>query len=537
MKGKFKLSSFFLGLALIFSVFMPAINVFAERPSSIPAEYNEVEIFKEGGSDCDIVSVSEANGADSITINFEHGNVITISRFDSTPLYSYTDTSGEHPRYFIYGGTGDVDIRATATEGYDPFFWINGSGQDVNHCRTSLSISNIIGSFVLQNNSNPGGNEDPQQGFDGNVYFAWLDGNNNVCYHKFSNFTGRKEDGSYDINYVGANDLTDESGNGVNYTFGQEPANWVLASDMEEGGAVKENLTKEYVFGNGQYDMGVQLDPCGAKNGAHSICTNGDRNFRATIYEEGYQAIKFDTSEDSVDFFPNFWDQTFYSSTVDVSGTTPENPAVFETYLLNGGIFFSAGEHSSAITSVKALGVDEGALNIDNQDEQWAIWFMSNYYDHVVFEVTAEGGAKYYIRIARVTFNISDNFAPGQENKKVIASFYYPNGAGWSMSYESFDVIATKVKKDGSRETSIVQAIDMIDPLTGEMVTRDSDGGKNLRMSFYSVDIDDGVAGVYFTVVNKGALDGGKEFYDGTFSGSGKGIFYNLSDRQMKYDV
>ena len=77
----------------------------------------------------------------------------------------------------------------------------------------------------------------------------------------------------------------------------------------------------------------------------------------------------------------------------------------------------------------------------------------------------------------------------------------------------------------------------MVDPLTGEMVTRDSDGGKNLRMSFYSVDINDNVAGVYFTVVYKGALDGGKEFYNGTFSGSGKGIYYDLSDRRMKYDV
>lgn len=526
MKGKFKLSSFFLGLALIFNMLMPISGVFAERPTDT-STYGDIEI---GG---DVSGISDVSNGNLVTVDFANDNAVTVS---GTGLYSEKNNG----RFFVYA-SGEITVTAVPAEGYTANLMDNGNLLNLtskNYTLTSNDHLRVDGVFTNQNNGGQGGNENPQQqAFDGNVYFAWLDGNDNVCYHKFSNFTGRKEDGSYDINYVSADDLTDESGNGVNYTFGQNPANWVLASDMEEGGAVKENLTKEYVFGNGQDDMGVQLNPCGAKNGAHSICTNGDRNFRATIYEEGYQAIKFDTSEDSVDFFPNFWDQTFYSSTVDVSGTTPENPAVFETYLLNGGIFFSAGEHSSAITSVKALGVDEGALDVYNQDEQWAIWFSSNYYDHVVFEVTAEGGAKYYIRIARVTFNISDNFAPGQENKKVIASFYYPNGAGWSMSYESFDVIATKVKKDGSRETSIVQAIDMIDPLTGEMVTRDSDGGKNLRMSFYSVDIDDGVAGVYFTVVNKGALDGGKEFYDGTFSGSGKGIFYDLSDRQMKYDV
>lgn len=525
MKGKFKLSSFFLGLALIFNVFMPISNVFADRPQDT-STYGDIEI---GG---DATGISNVSNGNLVTVNFTDGNVVTVA---GTGLYSENNNG----RYYIYSN-GEITVTAVPVEGYTANLMDNGNLLNLtskNYTLTSNDHLRVDGVFTNQNNENPGGNEDPQQGFDGNVYFAWLDGNDNVCYHKFSNFTGREEDGSYDINYVSVYELTDESGKNNHYTFGQEPANWVLASDMEEGGAVKENLTKEYVFGDGQYDMGVQLDPCGAKSGAHSICTNGDRNFRATIYEEGYQAIKFDTSEDMVDFFPNFWDQTFYSSTVDISGTTLENPAVFETYLLNGEVFFSAGEHSSAITSVKPLGVDEDAIDVYNQDEQWAIWFRSNYYDHVVFEVIAEGGAKYYIRIARVTFNISDNFAPGQKNKKVIASFYYPNGAGWETNYESFDVIATKVKKDGSRETAIVQAIDMVDPLTGEMVTRDSDGGKNLRMSFYSVDINDNVAGVYFTVVYKGALDSGKEFYNGTFSGSGKGIYYDLSDRRMKYDV
>jgi len=305
---------------------------------------------------------------------------------------------------------------------------------------------------------------------------------------------------------------------------------------VEDAGSstLSGEVTKEFVFGNGEGDMGKQLDPCNAQDGANSICTNGDRNFRATIYRDGYQSIKFDTQA-SMDYFPDFWDPIFFSSTIDISGTTPENPAVLKTYLLNDFIIFNVGEHSNClISSVKPLNVDEDVVDIDYEsDAGWYVWFKSNYYDHVVFEITAENGNKYYIRIDRVTFGITDTFAPNQNKPQVVASFYYPS----DYSYEEFDVLATKVKKDGSEEIFIVNVSDGIDPITGDPMQNDASGGENLKKSEYLVDVDDTTAGVYFAVVYKGALNGEKEVYDGTFSGSGKGVYYDITSRQTRYDV
>ena len=206
-----------------------------------------------------------------------------------------------------------------------------------------------------------------------------------------------------------------------------------------------------------------------------------------------------------------------------------------KTYLLNNFMIFNIGEHSNClISSVKPLNVDEDVVDIDYEsDAGWYIWFKSNYYDHVVFEITAENGNKYYIRIDRVTFGIADTFGQNQNKPQVVANFYYPS----DYSYEEFDVLATKVKKDGSEEIFIVNASEGIDLITGDSMQNDTSGGENLKKSEYLVDVDDTTAGVYFAVVYKGALNGEKEVYDGTFSGSGKGVYYDITSRQTRYDV
>ena len=531
MKSKFKLSSFFLSLVLLFNTFMPMLRVFANAPDGDLAEYG---ILKMSGAQ----SIQNVTCGDSVTADYGSGNVVTVK---GTNLYTAVYNNGSD---LIVYGLGKIIVSAVPSEGYNA---------DLEYCDTSVGkttetytlVANedqwVRGVFTKQNNESKNSNEirvrgETQQGFDGKAYFMWLDDNDNLCYHKFSNLIGKSEDGGYDINYVHVNELTDESGNGFNYTFGRQPANWILASEVEDVGSstLSGNVTKEFVFGNGEGDIGKQLDPCNAKDGANSICTNGGRNFRATIYRDGYQSIKFDTQA-SMDYFPDFWDPIFFSSTIDISGTTPENPAVLKTYLLNNFIIFNIGEHSNClISSVKPLNVDEDVVDIDYEsDAGWYIWFKSNYYDHVVFEITAENGNKYYIRIDRVTFGIADTFGPNQNKPQVVANFYYPS----DYSYEEFDVLATKVKKDGSEEIFIVNASEGIDLITGDSMQNDTSGRENLKKSEYLVDVDDTTAGVYFAVVYKGALNGEKEVYDGTFSGSGKGVYYDITSRQTRYDV
>lgn len=393
----------------------------------------------------------------------------------------------------------------------------------------------------------PGGDNGGMPQFDGEAYFCWANGDGTLSYHKFTNLQG----GS-DMNYVSVAELTDDSGNDHNYQWGQEPANWALAKDMEDGGGnVKPEVNREYVFGNGIDNMGIQLDPCTDAEGASSILSNGDRNFRALIYLPGsYEAITFGTSAEDYEYFPSFWDPTFFTSTVDISGTSKDHPALYKTYLLNSSIKFATGLHSkSAIKSIKPLDTNSKAIDVVKNDQtgEFTITFHSNYYDRVVFEAETQSGEKYYFMPQRVVINASDNFGPYMTDAKINAAFFYPR----NFRYSDFDVIATVHRRDKKPSTHMLEAIPLNNAEPGMEVLGisepgpdqyTSEGGKGLYASLYPVslgsDITSGrdalekVQGVAFTVVNKGALEG--NIYGGTFSGSGKGTFYDVAERKIK---
>ena len=84
------------------------------------------------------------------------------------------------------------------------------------------------------------------------------------------------------------------------------------------------------------YENGFTVDPTGAVNGENSISTNGDRNFRLTIYndkENEYQGLQIGVPSNYT-YFPAFWDAAFHSDVVDISDTTEANPMVTEAVLL-----------------------------------------------------------------------------------------------------------------------------------------------------------------------------------------------------------
>ena len=473
----------------------------------------------------------------SVQATFTNG----IVTFTGTGIYS----DGNNQIYAV----GDVTVTATPDEDYTADLWVDGN--DLKSATTTFTglsaggFKNMDAEFKKKETTTPtqtentipsegvtppvdgidNRDEDPSR-FNGQAYFVWMSGDN-VCYHKFTGLTGMKSDGTgYDMNYVNVNELVDQSGNNGTYTWGQDNANWVLATDMEENGKIKTNLTKLYIFGDGtDNDHGVQLNPTNAKDGANSICSNGDMNFRVTIYRDSYQAVKFGTSPYNYEYFPFFWDQTFFTSTVDISGTTPENPAVYETYLLEPAILFSVGDNSksNSITSVKALDVNPDAVTITSDDGVYTVKFNSSYYDHVVFAITTADGNTYYIRLARMTIRVTDNWGPNVANKdrKLTAQLYYPR----TTNYSDYEVVATVVNKDGTTATSTLE-VDSSDNI---------DGGRGLYYSEYSVSANrDDTEGVYFTAVYKGALT--SENYGGTFSGSGKGVYFNCETRKLEYN-
>ena len=380
--------------------------------------------------------------------------------------------------------------------------------------------------------------------FDGNAYFVWLNKDNKICYHKFTNLLGAIPNNGhmeYYMNYVHISELTDQSGNNSNFTGDSDESNWVLAVDLEdgEGNIIPENLNKLYIFGDGipsedrRKEMGVQLDPCGGENGANSLSSNADRNFRVLIYRDGYEAISFSSSEEDYTYFPRFWDPSFFSSTVDISGTSKDKPAVYNTYLIEPTVKFTTGQFSAEqITAVEALDVNPNAVSITKVDGIFTVKFNSNYYDHVVFKVTA-GEKTYYIQLNRIVTDVHDNFGPGVTDTKIIAELYYPT----NKSYNDFEVFATVVNKDGTEETSIVsvnkyESEDYQNVIDNRVDDYVQNGGKGLYCSQYSIPVDkEKAVGVYFTVINKGALSG--DNYGGTYAGSGRGTYYDIESRDI----
>ena len=470
----------------------------------------------------------------SQAVALEDNDLITLTNFDSETMeVKVTDSADTTGNPFNTTLAVNVNNNVTTTK-------------IANHTNNGGVPDNL--NFVVQakqpgeNNNqgegqNQGGNNNEPQ-FDGNAYFVWLDSNDKICYHKFTGLYGRPENQNdgYKINYINVSELTDQSANNSAYVWGQDNANWVLAGDMEDGnGNVRTDLTKAYIFGNGNDDMGVQLNPTGARNGENSIWSNGDRNFRVAIYRNNYNAIEFSSNQNDYTYFPCFWDQTFFTSTVDISGTTKDRPAEYDTYLLESTIRFTKGQFSAPVTAVEALDVNPNAVDIRIVDGTCTIKFNSNYYDNVIFKITA-GGKDYFVKVNRLVLDIKDNFGPTTTNPCLIARIFYDT----SKSYDDFEVVATVIYNDGKTETKVLSP-EKLRYYDSDDHNRDIqgneyalNGGKGLYESQCYVEVDkDNLVGAYFTIVKKGSLTAEGDTYNGTFSGSGEGTYYDARTRDI----
>ena len=278
----------------------------------------------------------------------------------------------------------------------------------------------------------------------------------------------------------------------------------------------------------------LAIDPTGAENGASTVCTNGNRDFRATIYADTFEGLDFSVNPDDYTYFPDFWDSVFASNTVDISGSTAENPAVYESFLLEPTVHFSTADNSAnAITGIKALDVPAGAVAITGDAANgYDIKFNSNFFDSVVFEIIT-ASENYYLEIVRTALQVHDNFGPDMtEPGKVIASLYYDEG----QDYRSYEVYATIYNSDGTTTMKKAEAVEIDMDSMGNIMppgTYTREAGKGLKYSNFAVEVSDDVVGVAFNVVEAGALSG--ESYGGSYLGSGIGAYYDIETREVVY--
>ena len=303
---------------------------------------------------------------------------------------------------------------------------------------------------------------------------------------------------------------------------------------------------RQVIWINTDYDTGTYeiqrgfsrgIDPTGAKDGPHSIASNGDREFRLIIYDEDYASIEFDVDADTYTYYLNGWDPTFTNPVYDLS-TDIDNPTVYETYLLEDTLVFKSNTVGDKIVSAKALDVPNKGVSITNPtSDSFKIEFKSNYYSNVMFELTGESGKKYYLRVDRT-------FVTAQTNNELIlngfdddlelyAEFIYPS----EVSYQDFDVIATITTTSGEttkklnavNTREINREYNPSDPSSGEQVTNAIavNAGVNLKKTRYLLDVDSTVKSVRVTITNKDAVSG--DTYGGTFGGYGSGVELDLT--------
>ena len=378
--------------------------------------------------------------------------------------------------------------------------------------------------------------------FSGKAYFVWRGADDKICAHLVegldeSKNTGTGDESAYKIIYIPVSEVKDDvpNGSGEAYSISNNDYYWMWDTSLEAIGEYASYTAMNEAFESDEnLKRTLAIDPAGAVNGASTVCTNGNRDFRATIYADTFEGLDFSVNPNDYTYFPDFWDSVFASNTVDISGCTAENPAVYESFLLEPTVHFSTASNSAnAITGIKALDVPAGAVAVTGDSVSgYDIKFNSNFFDSVVFELKTDTQT-YYLNVVRTALQVHDNFGPGMtEPGKVIASLYYDEG----QDYKSYEVYATIYNSDGTTTMKKAEAVEIdMDNLGNPMPagTYTWEAGKGLKYSNFAVDVSTDVVGVAFNVVEAGALSG--ESYGGSYLGSGIGAYYDIETRKVVY--
>ncbi|MBQ6355420.1 hypothetical protein IJJ18_03370 [Candidatus Saccharibacteria bacterium] len=263
----------------------------------------------------------------------------------------------------------------------------------------------------------------------------------------------------------------------------------------------------------------LRIDPTGASKGKSIISTNGDRAFRLTIYDPStYFGVTNASNPSDLEYWPDFWDEGMFNPAYDLSGTTAAAPQTMQAYLLGDTVTLRADEKSAPISgiSIASEGVSAAAVTISQSGANWNLKFNSNYYDKVVFKITA-GGQDRYLQINRLNVLA---VTPDPYNGNTLGARAYiptPNDG-------EFDVVATYYYASGSSKTTLL-----------EKSGNAQGAGKNLKAQMYKVPASAGITmnglgagspvGVSFTIVRAGSTPTN---YKGTLAGSGRGVYYTF---------
>lgn len=450
------------------------------------------------------------------TINLSN-NVASLSENDEITLSD--NYNAETMQVRVYASDG-FSTTLAVENGKTKLANKQGDGGLPNDLKLVVEAKNNAGGGNEPGGNEPGGNEPGGNTFSGTVYFVWQGIDDKLCIHKFENLTSGWTDDT--TNYFNISDVKDDS---TNEAFTMSAANtvywmWDNAEEFLPNYQTYSSM-KETLEANENTKRSYAIDPCGFENSGSCVGTYGDRQFRAVIVDNTrYEAISFSADVNDYTYFPRWWDPILFTSTVDISNTTKENPAIYEAFVEEPNIKFATGANSlGAITSVTALDVPSGAVSVSESNGEWTINYASNFYDHVVFEVKTSTET-YYVEIERVAIQVHDNFGPNtaEADEKIICEMYYPT----SQNASDYDVYATIFYSDGSKKMQKLTA-----------TATNNNGGTGLYFAEYEISYTSDMVGIAYNAVEAGSLFGNT--FGGAYLGSGTGTYYDIDAREIKY--
>ena len=385
---------------------------------------------------------------------------------------------------------------------------------------------------IVQNSTITAVMRQPEQGpFDGKTYLFWSCGTG-TCYHYFDNMPVVNSG-----EFINANEITDDNDHSKVFDVHAEYKAFSSKTRFEEY-ATQHNITNWSTVNTADLigPDGVDYQPVNEPYSNNAYVSYADRNFKAIVYNDAYRGVTIGSLE-GLTYYPSAWqNQLTRTDSIDISGTSAENPAEIDTVLLESKINIAPVDINGLnIASIEALGVPANAVTITKKnDGSFDFTFASRFYSHVVFKITDEGGNSYYLRINRQT--IYTNFQMGLGDDRsfqgLVGDFYYAN----NTSYTNYKVTAKIVYKDGTFKIVEMTNANWIDDGLGNsknIPENDEEHparpewpvGKGLNRATYKYaiseeEVKNSVEAIYINVEFKGSTSTN---YAGALAGSGMG--------------
>ena len=300
----------------------------------------------------------------------------------------------------------------------------------------------------------------------------------------------------------------------------------------------KESCVDDYTSNNGISDLikfGISLNPIWGGGGNNSWLTFADRNFKVMMYNDDFRGVTLGDIS-SLTYVPQSWDPTKFADSIDISDTTASNPAVLETVLLENTVkITSSGYNSFEIASIEPVDstISSSAISTSVSSGEATIIFGSNFYDHEIFKITDTSGNAYYLRIARLAVTGEARKNPDGEVEEINAAMFYKT----AKTCSDYEVFALIEYENGSKKrvtmepvSSFMNDLGAIIGICEEDYTL-SGFATSLDRGHYTYDLSSitntGIKGVYFYAQNEGSTN---TSYAGSYSGSGRGLYYELGD-------